>query len=142
MYVRYIATIDETPLGLTALAFCRYLVEAGSLVRLVSTKLVEFRADAAWTQYAPLLLTPMVGDMVNVVCTDLASWERCHTVGVKNVLLIAGGDLASDAAMSMLDAAMTRYDATYTLFDATALEIERAIGRRPLVASATSLRFA
>lgn len=134
MYVRYIAHTDETNLGLAALAYCDHLLATELPVRLVCTRASEFHVGASWSRHARLLITPMIGNFVNAVCADLASWERCFTPGVKNVLLLASAHL-TPAAMGSLNVAVRQYDATYALTREAADAVERAIGLRPLLAA-------
>lgn len=136
MFVRYIAHTDETSLGLDALAYCDILASGPMPVRLVSSRVAEFDGRSAWTRHASLTLTPMVGGFVNAVCADIARWESFFTLGVKNVLLLSDAHLSSSSVMPVLDIAMRQYDAAYTLTEQAASLVERALGRRPLLASA------
>lgn len=95
MWIRYIARTDDTPLGNTAAWYCDALVMTGMPVRLVPTRVAEFQVDArgrfasTWDYHRGLLLTPMDGLFVNVVCGEVSDWARYYTDGVTNALLLS-----------------------------------------------------
>lgn len=141
MYIRYFARTDESETGRTAAAYCDDLVATGIPVRLVPTMVAELQVDEAgrsssiWDRHRNLLVTPMVGDYVNVVCGDLVDWERFHTANVRNVLLLTVASLQPRDPQPDLLRAIARYDAVYAPSDELADAAERATGRRPTVGS-------
>lgn len=143
MYIRYFARADESELGRTAAAYCNVLVATGLPVRLVSTRLdfdakgrassVWDETGSSWERHRELLLTPMVGFFVNVVCSDVLDWAKLWTNGCKNVLIIADANMAPSNAQADIMTGMERYDVVYTVSDELADVVERVTGNRPVV---------
>lgn len=143
MFIRYFARTDDGDIGQAAAAYCDALVATGAPVRVVSTRLAELQYDkrgrcaSAWDRHRDLLITPMAGDYVNVVCGDVADWRRFHTSGVINALLLTANNLAqiSDPmgpAMTLL-AAIVLYGLAYAPTSEVAAAVERATAYRPIV---------
>lgn len=122
------ATTDDSPAGVTALGYLKALLQIGR-VRLVS---FSGGVHGKWEPYAPLLMTPMQGAFVNIVCCVPELWTRKHAIrlhtrntdgsratenlqrrdelvtqGARNVLLTAG---AYDGLTPEQQAAAARYD--------------------------------
>lgn len=147
MYIRYFARTDESGLGRAAAAFCDVLVATGIPVRLVSTRVAELQVDkhgnslSVWDRHRQLLITPMDGRFVNVVCGDPNDWVRFHTPGATNVLLLTGSNLAPESATQPeLMAAVKLYLATFVVDETIADIVERVTGHRPQLASSAELR--
>lgn len=143
MFIRYFARTDDGDIGQAAAAYCDALVATGAPVRVVSTRLAELQYDkrgrcaSAWDRHRDLLITPMAGDYVNVVCGDVADWRRFHTSGVINALLLTANNLAQigdpmGSAMT-LPAAIELYGLAYAPTSEVAAAVERATAYRPIV---------
>lgn len=81
MFIRYFATMDESPTGTAALAYLR------SLVRIAPVRLVDPRGPMfgqelprAWRAFAGCLMTPMDGPFINVVCTEPQHWAWTRVI--------------------------------------------------------------
>lgn len=111
-YIRYLAaTEDSTPTGKLALEYLKGLLALRVPIRLGS---MTGGLSGQWEHYAQLLVSPMNGDLVNVVCCDHSrwtweqrvpmpkrtpngelvlpgqiarGWQELYTVGVHNVLI-------------------------------------------------------
>jgi hypothetical protein len=139
VFIRFFACMDDTSLGMCAKAYCDEMVDIGAPVRLVPTRAAELQLDrggrckSAWDGHRRLLLTPMVGGYANFVCGTPDDWERFHTHGVRNVLLLAPENLDPSIDQPTLMAAFRKYDAVYAPDDLTADVAERVTGSRPTV---------
>lgn len=142
MFLRYFARTDESELGRAAAQYCELLVATGIPVRLVPTRVAELQLDTrgrgggAWDRFRNLLITPMVGKYVNLVCSEPWDWDRFHTPGVRNILLFADPNLEPSVPQQVLLAAVQQFDSAFALTDQLADVVERVTGRRPQVAPA------
>jgi hypothetical protein len=93
--IRYLAATDDTPTGALALEYLKALlriapVRVGSMSGGLSGK---------WEVYTQLLVTPMQGDFVNVVCCDPARWSWEQKVPMPKRLtngeLVLSGEVAT-----------------------------------------------
>ena len=148
MYIRYFARTDETGLGRAAAAYCDVLVATGIPVRLVSTRVAELQVDrrgrssSVWDRHRDLLVTPMNGGFVNVVCGEPPDWTRFHTTGATNALLIAGSNLLPEVPQPVLMEAATLYRLVFAQSEEVADIMERVTGYRPFVATVDELKKA
>jgi hypothetical protein len=143
VYIRYFAHTDDSDLGLVAAAYCDALVATGAPVRVVSTRVAELqfdkrgRSSSAWDRHRDLLITPMTGDYVNVVCGNPTDWARFHTRGVTNALLFASQnmDMVNDSMGVALDltGAVALYGLAYAPSSEVAGIVERVTAYRPIV---------
>ena len=142
MFLRYFARTDDSELGRAAASYCELLVATGIPVRLVPTRVAELQLDSrghgggAWDRFRSLLITPMVGKYVNLVCGEPWDWGRFHTPGVRNILLFADPNLEPSVPQPVLMAAVQQFDSAFALTDQLADVVERVTGRRPHVAPA------
>ncbi len=131
-YVRYLASTDESPIGLLALEYLKAFLRLSLRVRVGS---VSGGLAGRWEAYGQLLATPMVGSFVNVVCCHPSRWiwtqrvpmqsrkpdgtlvfdgdvaeglQELRTEGVRNVLIIDDNHIALSKAQA---GAALRYDA-------------------------------
>jgi hypothetical protein len=81
MFIRYFATIDDSPTGIAALAYLR------SLLRIAPVRLIDPRGPMwgaatprAWDPFVSCLTTPMDGRFINVVCTDPSQWAWTRVI--------------------------------------------------------------
>jgi hypothetical protein len=138
VFIRYFARTDETPLGGQAAAYCDVLVATGIPVRLVSSRVAELQTDARgrsssiWSSHRQLLITPMDGRYINAICGELADWDRFHTPGVRNVLLVAKENVRPQNSQPALMAAMEKFDEVYTASIDVSEIVERVTGRSPI----------
>lgn len=70
-YIRYLASTDDSDIGRLALDYLRAFLRLGLSVRVCS---VSGGAFGMWEHYSPMLVTPVVGAFVNVVCCDPNRW--------------------------------------------------------------------
>lgn len=139
MFIRYFARTDETDLGRVAAMYCDALVATGTPVRLVSTRVAELQLDgrgrshSQWSRHRALLTTPMDGDYVNVVCSEVADWPRYVTAGVSNALLITETNLEPRNKQPDLIDGVKSYDLIYATSVELAQVFERVTGRRAIV---------
>lgn len=95
-YIRYLAATDPSPFGLVALEYLKGLLRIGR-VRLAS--MTGGLHEAPWISYAQLLVTPMEGDYVNVVCCDPSRWTWVQKVAMPERTvggnLVLPGEVAS-----------------------------------------------
>jgi hypothetical protein len=75
----------------------------------------------------------MVGGYANFVCGTPGDWDRFHTHGVRNVLLLAPENLDPSIDQTTIMAAFRKYEAVYAPDDLTADVAERVTGSRPAV---------
>jgi hypothetical protein len=141
VFIRYFARTDDTDLGRVAAEYCDALVGTGIPVRLVSTRVAELQLDArghykgAWHRHRQLLITPMDGGFVNVVCGEPRDWTRFHTPSAINVLLLTEQNLAaSGASQPELIEAVTLFRVIYAPTNELAEVAYRVTGFDPLVA--------
>jgi hypothetical protein len=79
MYIRLWAPTDLSGASETALSYARALLRLAP-VRLISlTGMLDTRD---WRTMTSLLMTPMAGDMINVVCSSPAYWIKHITVAM------------------------------------------------------------
>jgi hypothetical protein len=143
VFIRYFARTDDSELGQVAAAYCDALVATGAPVRLVSTRVAELQPDrhgrvtSIWDRHRDLLITPMDGSYVNVVCGTPSDWARFHTRGVTNALLFAPQNLeeVNDPMGVALDlaGAVALYGLAYATSSEVASIVERATAYRPIV---------
>jgi hypothetical protein len=139
VFIRYFARTDDSDLGRAAAAYCDALVDTGTPVRLVSTRVAELqvdrrgKSDSVWDRHRALLTTPMVGGYVNVVCGEPADWGRFHTQGVTNALLLVDQSLEPRVTQTDLISAVELFDVIYAPSSALANVVERVTGLRPIV---------
>lgn len=139
VFLRYFARTDESDLGRAAATYCDALVDTGMPVRLVSTRAAELQLDgrgrshSIWDRHRTLLTTPMDGAYVNIVCGELADWDRFYTIGVINALLITEQNMEPKNAQPQLIDAIGRYDLIYAPSSGLATIVERVTGLRPIV---------
>lgn len=148
MFIRYFARTDESGLGRAAAAYCDALVETKLPVRLVSTRVAEIQLDrqgrssSVWDRHRQLLVTPMDGGFVNVVCGEPADWLRFHTPAVTNALLLAGENLGAMVPQTTLMEAVTLYRLIFVQSEDVADIMQRVTGFRPSIATPSELRAA
>jgi len=147
VFIRYFActdNVDESELSRAALVYCDQLVATGMPVRLVSTRVAELQFDMrkragdrrGWGRHRNLLVTPMEGACINVVCGEPLDWSRFHTPGAhRNVLLLANPNLAESIPQSVIMAAVAQYSETYVPDGELADVVFRVTNHRPFVAS-------
>lgn len=92
MFIRYFASTDlheSTELGAAALAWTSFMLALDVPIRLVSARVtyVDLGTKSSWKAHRDLLLTPMEGPFVNVVCAEPEHWGRLWTANRRNVLL-------------------------------------------------------
>jgi hypothetical protein len=143
VFIRYFARTDDSDLGIAAAAYCDALVATGAPVRVVSTRVAELqfdkrgRSSSVWDRHRDLLITPMVGSYVNVVCGDAADWARFHTSSVENALLLTSQNLDSvkDPLGPTMDlvGAIALYGLAYVPSSELANVVERVTAYRPIV---------
>jgi hypothetical protein len=145
VFIRYFARTDDSDLGRAAAAYCDALVATGAPVRVVSARVAELQLDkrgrssSAWDRHRDLLITPMNGDYVNVVCGEPADWARFHTANVTNALLLTEQNLdpVKDPLGPTLDLVLVGAIALYGLAYAPSSELANAVERitayRPIV---------
>lgn len=115
MFLRYFACTDESPLGYTAAKYCDALVDTGLPVRLVPTRVAELQqgpqeSPSLWERHRGLLVTPMDGKFINLVCAEVADWARCYTLGVTNALLLSAFNFGD----SMSSELIVKYEFVYS----------------------------
>jgi len=142
VFIRYLARTDETSLGRAAAAYCDALVATGVPVRLVGLSLTQVQVDgrgrcaSLWDRHRALLTSPMDDEYINVVCGNVEDWNRCHTTGVVNALLIADENFefwsANNPQPALIDV-VEKYDMTFATSSAMANVVERVTARRPIV---------
>ncbi len=148
MYIRYFARTDESSLGRAAAAYCAVLRNTGLPVRLCSTRVAELQLDRAgkstsvWDKHRDLLITPMNGSFVNVICGEPADWLRFHTPSVPNALLLAGANVAPEVPQPLLMEALTLYRYVFVQSSELAEIMHRVTGYQPLVADPGTIRGA
>lgn len=78
MWIRYLASIDDTPYGCLALAYMKGLLRHAPVRLLPQTA----PPSVAWAPYVAHLLSRLpTGDAyINVVCTPAERWTWLHTV--------------------------------------------------------------
>ena len=119
--------------------YCDALVATGVPVRLVSTRVAQLQLDgrgrshSQWIRHRDLLATSMVGDYVNVVCSEVADWPRYATSGVSNALLVTEVNLEPRNNQSDLVDAVKSYDLIYAPSVELAQVLERVTGRRSII---------
>ncbi len=131
-YVRYLASTDESPIGVLALEYLKAFLKIRLHVRVGS---VTGPPLGAWDLYSGCLSTPMDGPFVNVVCCHPSRWiwtqrvpmesrkpdgtlafdgdvaeglQELRTEGVRNVLIIDDNHIALTKAQA---GAALKYDA-------------------------------
>jgi len=145
VFIRYFARTDDSDIGQAAAAYCDALVATGVPVRVVSTRVAELQLDkrgrssSVWDRHRDLLITPMVGNYVNVVCGDAVDWARFHTPSVTNALLVTSHNLdpARDPLTTNVDlnliGAIALYGLAYVASSELANIVERITAYRPIV---------
>lgn len=139
MFIRYFAHVDDSSIGKVGAEYCDALVATGIPVRLVSICLAQLQHDrrgrcsSAWDRHRALLATPMDGDFVNVVCGELADWNRLYTSSRTNVLFVADQNFDPRNSQSGIVEAMAKYDSIFASSAELATVVERVTCRRPIV---------
>lgn len=95
-FIRYLATTDDRyPIGALALEYLK------GLLRIAPVRLGSMTGGLSgrWEAYAQLLVTPMEGDFVNVVCCEPSRWTWEQEVPMpkrlKNGELVLSDEVAS-----------------------------------------------
>jgi len=103
-YIRLFASTDESPVGLLAVEYVK------ALLRIAPVRLCSMSGELAgrWSSYAPLLITPMIGMMVNVVCCNSTRWTWQHRMPVPRS---NGVPLAPDAPAEIITGRVELYTA-------------------------------
>lgn len=115
MYIRYWATTTaSSQVSSIALAYLRSLIRIAPVRVIDPARMGPAVVEGEWARYANLFDTPMVGSMINVVCTQPSRWTwmqkisapktddpackefeeiygraELYTEGVRNVLIVA-----------------------------------------------------
>jgi hypothetical protein len=150
-YIRLFAHTDETKLGILGADFCDALVSTGIAVRLVPARIAELQPDrrgnvsTIWDRHRSLLITPMKGELVNMVCGTFEEWGRFYTTGVQNYVLV--DETIHSKTDDLTQAQIEKYASIYRKYDEIhagtspkrILELITARARRDRVYDAASL---
>ena len=135
IHLRFFAYTDDSPIGRVGLAYCEQLLTLGRPMRLVPITFVNMAQDArgnsdsVWATHRQLLVAPMPGTGVNVVCGRLDDLRRLHTVGMPNWALLTPDNLSEDRrdVVAVLD----RYNEVYAVSRELAEDVARDLGLHP-----------
>lgn len=85
MFIRFITTPDDSPIGRVALGYMAALIRIAP-VRLVDPKIPIFELLGPWARFSRALTTPMDGSFVNVVFAPPERWTWTQRIAapVKN----------------------------------------------------------
>jgi hypothetical protein len=135
IHLRYFAHTDSSPIGKVGLAYCEQLLALGHPLRLVPITFADLTQDArgdsdsVWASHRQLLVAPMPGAGVNVVCGRLDDLRRLHTVGMPNWALLTSDNLAE--SRRDVAAVLDRYNDVYAVSRALAEDVARDLGLHP-----------
>lgn len=81
MYIRYFATTDpQSPVSKVALEYLKSLIRIAPVRVIDPARMMPGIPDGEWARYAGLFATPMIGPMINVVCTEPSRWTWMHKI--------------------------------------------------------------
>lgn len=83
--IRFFASVDDSDIGKAAFAYCESLVNLGCRIRLLAATVANLQFDdkgrsgTPWGKFRSLLMTPVNGPFVNLVCTEPEYWAKFLT---------------------------------------------------------------